>query len=328
MLILTQQQVAQVFSLQAALEAVRLGAAEYSAGRAQIPLRWRLEVPEAAGGALVMPGYLPRLPALGLKVVAGFPANVTLGIHRSPGVVLLVDSRTGEAEALLDATYLTDLRTGAMTGVACQYLARVGAAVLGLIGTGRQAETQLDAVVATCPILEVRVWSRSAERVARFAETAAARHPKLTIRAAVSAEETVRGADVVVAATTATQPVVADAWVRPGMLVCSVGTNRPEAAEVAPETVARAARVVVDTRRGTLQDVGDIAIPLARGLCDEQRIDELGELVLGTAAARQQDDEIAVFKSVGFAAVDLAAARMIVDAARQRGLGQEVALHS
>jgi ornithine cyclodeaminase/alanine dehydrogenase-like protein (mu-crystallin family) len=131
----------------------------------------------------------------------------------------------------------------------------------------------------------------------------------------------------VVAATTATAPIILSEWVRPGTTVCGIGSNRPTATELDPALVAHADLVAVDTREGTLH-IGDLARPIAAGELDPARVVELGELVLGTAPGRQTPDQITIFKSVGFAAVDLAAARLIVAAAREQGLGQEIDLHT
>ncbi len=241
--------------------------------------------------------------------------------------MLLVSPKTGMAEAILDASYLTNVRTGAMTGVAAEYLARGNAETLGIVGTGAQARTQMDGIVAVRPIRRIDVWSRSAENVVRFVEDAARLHPDIEIRGVSTAETAVMESDIVVAATTSSKPVIMDPWVRPGTLVCSVGSHTPDAAEIAPGIVARAARVVVDTRPGSLKGAGDISGPVAAGLFDELRVAELGELVLGHAPGRGSDDEITVFKSVGFAAIDLVAATMVVKEARERGLGSELSLH-
>lgn len=327
MLVLTRSEVARLFPMAAALDAVRRAAADYVAGHAQVPARVRIEVPEAHGEMLFMPGRLTRAAALGLKVVGAFRGNPVLGLPVSLGAVLLMDPKTGEAVALLDATHVTDVRTGAMTGVACEHLAREDAAVLGLIGSGAQARTQLEGVAAVRALREVRVWSRSAERVAGFVEEARLRYPALDIRPSDSPEAAARGADIVVAATTSATPVVADEWIAPGTLVCGVGSHTPDAAEIAPGIVARAARIVVDTRRGAVEGAGDISGPLARGLCPPDRVHELGELVLGQVPGRRSRDEVTVFKSVGFAAVDLYAATVIVRAATARGLGRELDIH-
>jgi ornithine cyclodeaminase len=325
-LILTASDVQRLFPMELAIEAARRGAAEYSAGRAQVPLRHHLTIDEHDGSSLVMSGYLPRLQTLGLKLVSGFRANRERNVRRADSVVLVIDPTTGWLEALLEGSYLTDVRTGAMSGIACEYLARQDSTSLGLIGSGAQARTQLDAIAAVLPIRRVRAWSRSPDRLAAFVAESAARHPQLDLAAAPSPAEAC-AADVVVAATTSTEPVVLEAWIRPGTLVCGVGSNRPNASELDPTLVARAARVAVDSRTGTLA-VGDLAGPIAAGRLDPDDIAELGELVLGTAAGRQSDDETTIFKSVGFAAVDLTSARLILDAAREQGLGQQIDLHA
>jgi ornithine cyclodeaminase len=327
MLILTQAEVARLLPMERVLEAVRQGAAAYSAGRCVMPPRTRVLIDEG-NGALFMPGYVREPAIFGQKVDSGFGRNAAAGLPRSHGAVLLLEVETGRAQALLDATYLTDARTGALTGVAAELLARPESRLMGLIGAGQQARTQIDAVLAVLPIEEVRIWSRTPERVERMVESASAKHPGVRIRAAASGEEAAAGADVVVCATTARDPVVRDAWLEPGMFLSSVGATMPDHAEFEPATVARADKVVVDARVEVLQRAGDVAIPLQRGLLQEERIAELGELVLGTRPGRERPDELTYFKSAGFAAVDLTTAHLVYELARQEGVGTELDLHA
>jgi ornithine cyclodeaminase len=324
MLVLTRSEVEQLLTLPLLLENVRLGAAAYSSGGATVPPRIRIEVGEARE-SLFMPGFLPGLPALGAKVVSAFVPNQELGLPATTGVLLLLDPTTGHPDALIDGGHVTEVRTAAMTLIAHEHLARPGAATLAIIGAGDQARVHLDLFTEALPLAEVRVWSRTRERVDRLLEERRARNPGLSLVAAGSAEAAVRGADVVIAATTASEPVLEDGWVSPGTLVCGVGSHTANAAELPPETIARAARVAVDTRAGTL-GCGDLARPLAAGRLDEGAVCALGELVLGRAGGRGGDDEVTVFKSVGFAAVDLTVAVALRRLAAERGVGREIPL--
>jgi ornithine cyclodeaminase/alanine dehydrogenase-like protein (mu-crystallin family) len=324
-ILLTAGTVARLLTMERAFDAVRTAARQYSAGDAIVPPRAHLMPPFAAVESLVMPAAVPDPPALGVKLWYRREDPPGSGKFEQSALLHVLDLTSGD-EALMDATALTDIRTGAMTGVACELLAPPAATTLGLIGTGRQARTQLDAVAAACALEEVRVWSRNAERAARFAAEMQDRHPALAVRAAASARDAVEGADVAVAATTATEPVIAHEWIRPGMLVCGVGSHAPHEVEIDPHTVAAAARVVVDTRYGSVERAGDIAQPLAAGAIGPEAIHELGEVLLGTAPGRRRDDEILVFKSTGFGALDVVTAMMVLEAARAEGAGTDVSL--
>lgn len=324
MLILTRSEVAALLPMEQALIAVREALAAYSSGAADVPLRAHLAATQPAGDMLVMPAYLSAAPAFGVKIWTQF-ASSGVGAGAPRAVVYYQDPAT-DVEALLEGSYLTAVRTGALTGVACQYMAEPAARVLAVIGAGAQAATQIDAVLTVMPIHAVRVWSRDAARRARFVAEAGRRHPGVEIGAATSAEVAVRDADIVVCATTSSSPVIDDAWVANGALVCGIGSHTPDAAEIDPRTVARAALVVVDSRRGALAEAGDLRVPMASGSLAEERIVELGELVLGRVAHRAGARRLAVFKSVGFAALDVAAARLVVQAALAARIGTEVQL--
>ncbi len=325
MLILGRTVVAALLPMTAALDVVAEAAAEYSRGGAVVPQRTHIETERPAGEVLVMPGYLPGLGAVGVKIWSRFEEDGTPGSFVTSAVLYYQDPALG-VEALLDASYLTEVRTGALTGLACRYLARPDARRLGLIGSGVQAHTQLAGVLAATPVAEVRVWDVSPERLGQFVDQARAAHPAARIDAAKDAEHAVAGADIVSTATSATTPVFDDAWIGRGVLVCGIGSHTPDAAEIDPRTVARAARIVVDTRAGALSGSGDISGPIAAGLVSADSVVELGELVLGRAAGRGSPDEIAVFKSVGFAALDVVAAHAVVRAAVGRSAGQEILL--
>jgi len=323
LLILTRVQVAALLPMSAALEVVRQAAAEYSRGAALIPLRTSMETHQPEGEMLVMPGYLPGPGAIGVKIYSCFPGPD--GLSEGTALMVFRDLRDG-LEVIMDAGWLTDMRTGAMTGVACQLLAPPDARRLALIGTGTQARTQLDGVAATTQIEAVEVWSRGDGGRASFVAAARERHPGLVIHGAASAKEAIRDADIVVTATTAAAPVFEDEWLKPGAVVCGIGSHSPETSEIDPRTVGRASLVVVDTRRGVITGAGDVAVPVKRGLIREGDIVELGELVMGATPGGNGNGP-RVFKSVGFAALDVLAAKTVSDAAIARGIGRRVTLH-
>ncbi len=311
-----------------AVEATREAFAALSAGRARIPARAHLEIPPDSV-ALFMPGCLEGYPAgLGLKFVSVFPANRERGLPLIHALVVLADTATGRPLGVLEGTFLTAWRTGAATGVATDLLARRDARVLALIGAGAQAEAQVLAVCEVRPIEEVRIYSRTrgrAEALAEHLRTVGVPVPP-AIRVVDSAAEAVRGADIVVTATTSPVPVFADADLSPGTHVNAIGAFTPETRELETATVRRA-KVVVDWRVAALAEAGDILIPIREGAIGEEHIyAELGEIILGEKPGRTSPDEVTVFKSVGNAVQDLAVGGLALIEAERLGLGVEVEL--
>jgi alanine dehydrogenase len=325
-LILTQSEVKSILSVAFAFEAVAQGCVEYSQGSALIPPRAHVAIPGRAADSLFMPGYLKASGALGIKIVSSFSRNPERGLPVGVGLLILLDHETGVPLALMDASYLTDLRTGVLSGLAARFLARPDSTVVAIIGSGAQARTQLLALAHVLPLRRALVYSRRPENVQTFLREMTGQVPGVDVSAAASAEEAVRKAHVVVAATTSEQPVVRGEWVQPGTLVCGVGAHTPEAREVDGEVIARATRFAVDSRAGALKSAGDLGIPVREGSLRAEDVAELGELLTGVRPGRQSAAEIAVFKSVGFAAADLAAAAAIYREARERKLGQEVSV--
>jgi ornithine cyclodeaminase len=274
---------------------------------AEAPLRHRHEIPAAGGVAtlLLMPAWRADR-SLGVKVVTVFPGNASRGLSSVQAAYLLLDARTGEARALMDGAMLTRRRTAAASALAADYLARRDSAVLVMVGTGSMAPHLIAAHAATRPIREVQVWGRSPDKARALA--AALDRPGLRVAAAVDLEGAVRGADIVSCATLSASPLVRGAWLRPGAHLDLVGGFTPEMREADDEAVRRS-RVFVDTP-AALEEAGDVVQPLATGLLRREDVADLFDLVHGRRPGRRSEDEITMFKSVGAALEDLAAADM------------------
>lgn len=323
LLILTRSDVARLLPMAVAMEIVRTAAEEYSAGRGIVPPRPHIVTADPGGEMLFMPGYMPAMQAIGVKVWSRFDFDATKGPTTS-ALIVYRDLKRG-IEVVMDAGHVTDVRTGALSALACEYLAPPSAARGAIIGAGIQARTQLEALVTATQVAEIRVWSRTTERAAEFVASASARHPDRAIRLAGSASAAVEGADIVLAATTSAVPVLDDSWVKPEALVGGIGSHTRATAEIDPRTVARAEVIVVDSRAAALSGAADIAQPIADGLIAADSVLELGEVV--TRGVARSYEAPAVFKSVGFAALDVAAAKAVTDAAIDASLGQWVDLH-
>jgi len=226
-------------------------------------------------------------------------------------VLLLFDRETGSLAAIMESDALGQIRTGAATGVAADYLAAPGASTVGIVGCGYQAETQLEALALVRPLIRVEAFCRNPERRARFAATMSARLG-VEVVPAPSGEAAVRGKPIVVAVTNAAEPVVRGAWLAPGAFVAAAGGNSLGRRELDGAAVRHAGRIVVDDRESALEEAGDLLIPMSEGLIDEGSIHcSLGDLVLDRCEGRASSTQVTLFKSVGFALSDLAAARLV-----------------
>jgi ornithine cyclodeaminase len=326
-LILTQAEVRGLLEMEACMEQVAESLRVLARGEAQNPLRWPMVLPDGARILGLMPGSLASPAALGLKVVTVFPGNAGTPWDSHQGIVVLFDAGNGLPLAILDGSEVTAIRTAAVSGVATRVLAREDARTLGLLGTGVQARTHLEAMRAARPgIQEVRVFSRSAEGRSAFARREAERHG-IGVVAVDSARAAVEGADVVCTTTSAREPVLAGAWLAPGTHVNAVGACTPRARELDAEAVRRS-RVVVDSRESAAHEAGDLLIPLELGELPGDPVEaELGEVLVGSAPGRRDDTEITLFESLGLAVEDLATAVHVLERARARGdVGTEVPL--
>ncbi len=325
--LLSKADVQQAITMHQAIEVVKEAFAQLSTGQATVPLRVPLEVPERDAVTLFMPAYLAASGGMGAKVVSVFPHNAELGLPTIHAVVVLVNSATGQPQALLDGTYLTALRTGAVSGAATDFLARPDARTVAIFGAGAQGRTQLAAVCAVRDIEQAWVYDThvaAAERYVRELRGQPGMPPCLDV--ATSPAAAVREADVICTATTSHSPVFDSGDVRPGTHINAVGAFTPEMQEVDVAGL-RAGRIVVDSREACLAEAGDLIIPLRQRLITEAEAwTELGEIAAGQSPGRQSLDEITYFKSVGNAVQDVSVGQAVLAAARQLGLGIEVEL--
>jgi len=323
--ILSQQDIRRALPMREAIAAMKEAFAELSGGRVTMPARAHIDIPAHAGTALFMPCYAARADRISVKVVGLFGGNVAEGLPRIQGLVCLFDGQTGSPLALLNGTCLTALRTGAASGAATDLLARPAAATVAIFGAGVQGRTQLEAVCAVRAIRKAWVFDPVAAAAATFAAEMGGALG-IEVAAAGSPREALREADVVCTATVSATPVFDDADLAPGTHINAVGSYKPEVREIPQETVLRAL-IVVDHRASVLAEAGDLIIPIRKGQMRESDIHaELGEIVAGNRDGRPSGHRITLFKSVGVAVQDLAAAARAFENAEREGLGQVVEL--
>lgn len=326
--ILSSTDVRRAVTMAGAIQVVKEAYVQLSAGQAVVPLRTPVPVEKREGVTLFMPAYLASSDALAAKIVSVFPGNVERGLPTIHAVVVVVDAETGCPVAMMDGTYLTALRTGAASGVATDLLARPDARVAAVFGAGAQARTQLEAVCTVRAIEKVWVYDAVPEMAEAYAKEMVARGRPIPsdVCVADSPAQAVRDADLICTATTSSTPVFDDADLKAGVHVNGIGSYTPEMQEVPAKTVARA-RVVVDSRSASLAEAGDLIIPLREGLIAEADVHgEIGEVAAGKIPARETDDEVTFFKSVGVAVQDVAVAELILRRAAELGLGVQVEL--
>lgn len=317
---LSEADIRAVLRMPDLIGAMESALAAFSLGQVSQPVRPVVEMGEAAFFA-AMPAFIRDPPVLGAKLVAVIGANQQRGLPTHRASILLLDPETGALIALMDGRLITEMRTAAVSAVSARYLARGDAKVLAIVGSGVQARSHLEALTLWRPFAEVRVWSPTPEHARQFADESLG-----PVRVCPSAAAAVGEADVVVLATASATPVIEDAWVTPGAHVISVGACRPNQREMDPALVARA-RVVVDSRASALQESGDIVMGLKEGRFTPNHIaGELGEVISGRIAGRTAGAEITVFKSLGLAVEDLAAAHLAYRRAREAGTGVEIDL--
>jgi ornithine cyclodeaminase/alanine dehydrogenase-like protein (mu-crystallin family) len=326
-LILSRSDIQRCFTMIDAIASMRVAFQALSAGDAQMPQRLAVELQEQ-GVVLLMPSLLHTSGehSFGVKLVTQMPHNPVRKLPRSYATVFLLDAITGKTLAVLEGGWLTAMRTGAASGLATDILARRDADVLALFGAGAQASTQVLAMHTVRPLREVRVVNRNDEHyqtlVMTLQKLLGAHCPP--VYRAHSVAEALTGASLVVCATAATEPLFRWQDVAAGTHINAIGAFTPTMCEVDDETIAHA-RIVVDQREAALTEAGDLLQPLAQGMiAGPETWIELGDLVMGKQFARQHEEEVTFFKSVGLGVQDVAAALQVYKQACAMGVGIEV----
>lgn len=300
------------------IPAMEAALAALSSGEVNQPVRTALEIGDRSFFA-VMPAFDRQRAILGAKLVSVAPANAALGIPTHLAAISLFDAVTGELLAVADGRYITEVRTAAASAVSVRHLARADAEVLAILGSGVQARSHLEVLPLVRNFREIRVWSPTAAHRERLAEEAG-------IRAAASAAEAVRDADVIVLATNAVTPALDNRWVKDGAHVIAIGACRVSQRELDPALVARAA-LFTDSRAAALAESGDIVQGIAEGRFGPEHIrGELGEVIAGRAQGRTTPAEVTLFKSLGQAIEDLVAADLAYRRALEAGRGIRLTL--
>jgi len=318
--ILSQAEVTALLPMEECVEVMDGALRTLSQGGAQLPLRTVMRLPEGKGFFGVMPARLTEPESLGVKAIGVFPGNEGTPLDSHQGLVILFSPETGAPLAVLDASSITGIRTAAVSGVATRVLAREDAGDLALLGTGVQARTHLDAMRAVRRLRRIRAYGPNRERLARFVTWAKDQRGVL-VEPVGSPREAVLGADLICTVSSAATPLVQSDWVGEGAHINAVGSSIPTARELDTATVVRG-RLFVDRLESARAEAGDFLIPRQEGaITDAHILGELGDLLLGRVTGRTSASELTVFKSLGIAIEDLAAAHHVLRKAEAGGVG-------
>jgi ornithine cyclodeaminase/alanine dehydrogenase-like protein (mu-crystallin family) len=314
-LLLSEADVKSLLTMPLTIETVENSFRRLGDGSALLHSRQRLHLPSKS--------YLHYMAA-----ADGVSGYMGLKIYTSSGtglrfLVTLFSVETGDLVALIEADFLGQMRTGAASAVATRYLARESARTLGMIGTGLQARTQLEAIAQIRKLEEIRVFGRDAARREKFAKEMSD-VLKIPVAAATSGEDAVRDADIIVTSTTSTAPVLDGQWLKPGVHINAIGANFPQKRELDARAIERCGVIVVDSRAQSKLEAGDLIQAFGEEAARWNGVRELAEIVAGKAGGRMGPDQITLFKSNGIATEDVTVAGRIFEMARERGVGREV----
>jgi ornithine cyclodeaminase len=330
-LLVTHRDVAGLLPMKECIDVMADAFRLLAVGDARLPLRQVVSLPGTPNLLALMPGQLGvssrerHRSAVGAKVITVFPGNDSTPVDSHLGVVLLFEAGMGRLVAIIDASSVTAIRTAAVSAVATRLLANPDAGDLAILGAGVQAMTHLEAMRCVRTLRRVRVWSRTPERCARYAEKARQKFG-VAVEVAESAEACVRGADVICTVTASREPVLRGNWIAEGAHINAVGAALPTARELDSAAVTRS-RVYVDRRESALAEAGDILIPMSEGAFNADHVrGDLGEVLMGAVPGRESSREVTLFKSLGLAIEDLAAARHIYEKGVALGTGVWVSL--
>ena len=319
---MNKEEIKSVFTMKDAIETDKDCYRMFSEGKFEVPLR--AVINGSHGNFLFMPAYSEEMNAAGLKIVNIMPGNPTKGLPASIGQVILIDGETGEVRAIMDGTYVTALRTAAASGAAFDLFGRKDAGIGAMIGTGSQAMCQLEAMLSSRDLKEVRISARNYEKTKAFAAEAKKVFGSYDTEI-IAYEDTnaaVDGADLVTLVTVSETPVCSADHFKPGCTISAVGAYTYDMQELDPAVFAKCGKLYFDSVDAVLSESGDILRPLDEGtLSKDQFTGDIGEYLLGRIPGRESDEEIIVFENVGIGALDLMTASRIFEKAVAAGVG-------
>ena len=319
---MNKEEIKSVFTMKDAIETDKDCYRMFSEGKFEVPLR--AVINGSHGNLLFMPAYSEEMNAAGLKIVNIMPGNPTKGLPASIGQVILIDGETGEVRAIMDGTYVTALRTAAASGAAFDLFGRKDAGIGAMIGTGSQAMCQLEAMLSSRDLKEVRISARNYEKTKAFAAEAKKVFGSYDTEI-IAYEDTnaaVDGADLVTLVTVSETPVCSADHFKPGCTISAVGAYTYDMQELDPAVFAKCGKLYFDSVDAVLSESGDILRPLDEGtLSKDQFTGDIGEYLLGRIPGRESDEEIIVFENVGIGALDLMTASRIFEKAVAAGVG-------
>jgi ornithine cyclodeaminase len=325
-IVLSQRDIDALLPMKECIEAMADSLGALARGESLLPLRSVIRLPNGSDVFALMPAYVSQPAAVGAKIITVFQGNHGTDRDSHQGAVLLFDAQNGSLRAVLDATAITSIRTAAVSAVATKLLARDDATEVAILGSGVQARMHLDAIPLVRDIRRVRVWSRNRANAERLCVHGQRQGSALTVVACGSPEDAVRGAHIVCTTTSASEPVLRGEWLAEGTHVNAVGACTPRARELDSAAVKRS-RLFVDSRLSALNEAGDVITPIQEGeISPDHIVAELGELVIGAKTGRRSADEITLFKSLGLAVEDIAAAQLVVDRAERQQAGKYLEL--
>lgn len=307
MLTLNEKDQSKLLNMKEVIDEVAQALQAFSEGKTENPLRYSLPFNQD-NRYLVMPALSDELKIVGLKTVTFAPNNPKIGKKTITGSVLLSDYETGETLAILEGSYLTKIRTGAISGVATRYLAKKNAKTLCVIGAGEQAQGLIAAVLAVRDIERIHFSTRTKAKAERLAE-AVEKQYNVKTQIFDDADEAMEEADIVVTATNSSSPVFSNS-LKPGVHLNAVGSFKPDMQELPSESMLVANKIVVESTEAAMEETGDLKTPLEEGILTENSLHgELGDIVSGKLSGREDDKEVTIFKSVGLAIVDIVVAQ-------------------
>lgn len=324
MLLLSKDDIKSVFTMKDSIETNKEAYQIFSQGKSEVPLRTVIPAPRENGTFLFMPSYVEDLDTAGLKVVNIFPNNAKDNLPTAPAQVLLIDGKTGIISAILDGTYVTQLRTGAASGVAFDVLATKDSKIGALIGTGSQAECQLEAMLVARDLEIVKVYSRDKKRREEFVNNMKLKFKSYSTKiiGVSTSDEAIEEADIIVTVTPSSKPVFDGNKVKKGATISCVGSYQHHMQELDPKVLPRASKIYFDSKEAVLSEAGDITIPLKEGIISEGDFTgDIGDVLLGNVVGRENNDEIIIYKNVGIGVLDLMTARAIYIKAKEKNIG-------